>query len=99
MAVTRSQHRSVWRRRDTADAEEASADADLVHMPEQVRRVLIHPVRARSLELLFAVAAGEEDHVKRAGAPGRQEVPHSVLHNDLVLALVAPPIVCIQTYT
>jgi hypothetical protein len=58
--------------------------ADLVEMTQEIGPVVVDAVRSSALELFPAVAAREETHAERAGAPRSQEVPHTVPDNNRV---------------
>src|SRR5262245_18251933 len=52
--------------------------AHLVQMPQQVGRVLVDAIGAGALQLVLAVAAGEQADAERAGAPRGEQVPDAV---------------------
>src|SRR5690348_10376112 len=56
--------------------------ADLVDVAQEVGRILIYPHGTGALELVLAIAAGEEAHSQAAGAPGGQHVPDAVADDD-----------------
>jgi hypothetical protein len=68
-----------------------SANSDFVEMPEQIRPVLVNPVRAGTLKFLSSVASGQQSYAERAGATGSQKVPYAVANDDGVDHVYAEP--------
>src|SRR6478609_3294345 len=64
-------------------------DPNLVQVSQEVRRVVIHAVGARTLELLEAITPGEEAHSQAPGPASGEEVPNAVAyHHDVLWARV-----------
>src|SRR3954454_13590039 len=59
-------------------------DPDLVEVVKEIGRVGVDPVRAGPLELLAAVAAGQQPDAERSGPPRGQQVPDAVDDDDRV---------------
>ena len=67
---------------DANDRSGIRPDADLVEVTQQIGRLLVDAVRARALELVLAVPAGQQPDAQCARAPRRQQVPHAVADDD-----------------
>ena len=68
-----------------------AANAELIQMPQQVRRILVDPIRARALQFFLAVATGEQAHSQGASPPGGQQIPDTVPHDNRLVDGHAEP--------
>ena len=58
------------------------AHANFIQVPQQVRRILIHAVRARARELFFAVPARQQPNAERPRPPRREQIPNAIADHD-----------------